>query len=39
MKHPLDPDEEARQGMILAFIFVGILALFFMAWIQHLAAP
>lgn len=35
----LTPDEEERQGMILALIIVGLVALFFIAWIQHLAAP
>ena len=34
MKPPLTPDKEERQGMILAFIFVGILALFFLAYIE-----
>jgi hypothetical protein len=34
---PLTPEEEERQGLILAFIFVGILALFFIAWIHSLA--
>ena len=36
MKTPLTPDEEEKQGMILALVIVSIIGLFFIAWIQFL---
>jgi hypothetical protein len=38
-KPPLDPDEEDRQGMILALLIVAAAALLFLAWIKSLGAP
>lgn len=35
-KPPLTPDEEDRQGIILAFLFVSALALLFIAWIYSM---
>jgi hypothetical protein len=37
--NPLRPDEEARQGMILALLIVSAGALLFLAWIKSLGPP
>jgi hypothetical protein len=33
---PPTPDDEERQGMVLAVIIVGIVALLFLAWINSI---